>query len=175
MQLLEEHFLRKFEPHDGGYLFHQADRSVLFTRAEVEGFVAARRRTWSNPWLWGGWLLIGVAVPVMLGLSGGEYSGEQAVLLALVSTVVLAVVLNHAESGAADAAQARATVGPGKGKPVAPWWWYVFFYPYFTYIVVEKVLDAEKPWWSRAIFFGLGLMLLWQIFDFVRGLRKART
>ena len=70
MNLLEHWYVSRFRPVAGGYLFEQWGCDVHFSEAEVTELRAEWRRIWLSPWLWGGWLALGVAVPALLYARG---------------------------------------------------------------------------------------------------------
>lgn len=118
MTRLERWYRRRFEPHSEGYLFRQADREVIFTRDEVEGFASEWRRLWLSPWLWGGWLVLGVVPPLLFWLGWLQGKGMPVAVVSLLASVTLAVCLFYAQRAAAEAAFHRPSVGPGRGWPL---------------------------------------------------------
>ncbi|MGV3455789.1 hypothetical protein [Sphingomonas sp.] len=107
MNLLEHWYVSRFRPVAGGYLFEQWGCDVHFSEAEVTELRAEWRRIWLSPWLWGGWLALGVAVPALL-YARGAVAG--AIALAGVLALMLVVTLAHTHFRVNDRAQQRVSI-----------------------------------------------------------------
>ncbi len=88
---LERQFRAQFAPHDGGYRFRHEAADYWFDSGEVAQFVAEWRLYWANPLVWGGYALVGVAMPIW------AYSHdlpELAAILAVVATIAMVTTLH---------------------------------------------------------------------------------
>jgi len=107
VRLLEALYLKRFRPVDDGYLFSRWGHPVHLSSSEVEALVADWRRIWLNPFLWGGWLTLGVALPSWLYLRG---SGVAAFMVALLFGVMMLVTLVHAHHRVDQLAEERVPI-----------------------------------------------------------------
>ncbi len=92
MTTFENWYLRRFTPVEDGFTFTQWGYDVHLSRAEVAELLAEWRRVWLSPYIWGGWLLLGVALPTLLYVRG---SSVPAFMVALLFGVIMAVTLAH--------------------------------------------------------------------------------
>jgi hypothetical protein len=121
MNPLERRYRSKFTPDGADFTFVQWEQEVRFTRAEVEEILAEWRRLWLSPVLWTGWLMVGVALPIVLGMRGYQAG---AITLAGVSALALVVVLVHGERRANDWAEQRAVFPfPQASEKPREWDW----------------------------------------------------
>ena len=107
MYRLESWYLKRFEPVEDGYLFTQWGHRVHLSSSEVEALVTDWRKIWLNPFLWGGWLALGVALPTWLYLRG---SGIAAFMVALLFGVMMLVTLVHAHRRVNELAEERVPI-----------------------------------------------------------------
>src|SRR6478609_918391 len=120
MNILEAQFRRQFQAEGAGYRFVRDGQEVGFSAEEVETFVEEWARLWLAPWLWGGWLLVGVAAPFLLARNG--YDGG-AWTLGMLAAMFMVAVLVPVLQKPGQAADARLTGEPeGSGDPWGgPW------------------------------------------------------
>jgi hypothetical protein len=90
MGFLEDRFRRQFRAEGTGYVFRLHGHDVAFSADEVEEFVEDWKLLWLAPWLWAGWLLIGVVAPLWLAWSGYPAGS---VILGLFAAGFMVVVL----------------------------------------------------------------------------------
>ncbi|WP_066796978.1 hypothetical protein [Sphingomonas soli] len=109
---LERQFRRQFTPHEGGYLL-QSDHLYSFDADEVEQFIEEWRRHWANPWVWIGYFLIGIAVPVWF--YSQDYWGA-AFVIGVIAGIAMVVNLTFPLRQPYDVAAGRAPL------PEAPVW-----------------------------------------------------
>lgn len=142
MKPLERWYLSRFTPVEDGYLFRQWGCDVHFSKAEVEDLRAEWRRLWFSPWLWGGWLTLGVAVPILL-YARGSVAG--AIALAGVLGLMLLVTLAHAHFRVNDRAQQRVSIAEAqmerKRVPTA-----LEFVP--ALVLAAAMFLQTEGWWA---------------------------
>lgn len=168
MHWLEERFRRKFEPHGDGFLYRQVNREVIFDCDDVETLVADWRRYWFSPWLWGGLLLFGIALPAIVtiwGLPGWEVT----LLIAAFTWLAFLVSLGVAISGPDDAARKLESVGPGHGRTMI--WGHLLIILMALLQLWQVRPDRLVGNWGYLIWGGLLLVSLVQV---VQALRKRR-
>lgn len=107
MNRIEAWYLKRFRPADDGYLFTQWGHDVHLSAEEVAALMAEWRGIWLNPFLWGGWLALGVALPGWLYLRG---SGIPAFMVALLFGVMMLVTLAYAYGRANELAKERVPI-----------------------------------------------------------------
>lgn len=107
VQQLERWYLRRFKPTEDGFAFTQWGYDVHMSHAEVAQLRVDWRRVWMNPFLWGGWLALGVAFPAILYLRG---SGVAAFMVALLFGVMMLVTLVHAHRRVNELAEERVPI-----------------------------------------------------------------
>jgi len=107
MNRIEAWYLRRFRPADDGYRFTQWGHDVQLSTDEVEALLAEWRRIWLNPFLWGGWLALGVALPGWLYLRGASIA---AFMVALLFGVMMLVTLVYAYGRANELAKERVPI-----------------------------------------------------------------
>lgn len=105
--MLETWYLKRFSPVDDGYVFIQWGHAVHLSVGEVEALVTDWRKIWLNPFLWGGWLALGVALPGWLYLRG---SGLAACMVALLFGVMMLVTLVYAHRRVNELAEDRVPI-----------------------------------------------------------------
>lgn len=135
MTTFESWYLRRFTPVEDGFTFTQWGYDVHLSRAEVAELLAGWRRVWLSPYVWGGWLLLGVVLPTLLYVRG---SSVPAFMVALLFGVILIVTLVHAHYQVNAIAQMRVP------------------------LVASSTHRAKvKQWPGSLVFVALGLFFCW--------------
>ncbi|MCA1196597.1 hypothetical protein K9B35_01315 [Sphingomonas sp. R647] len=107
MTTLENWYLRRFTPAEDGFTFTQWGYDVRLSRVEVAELLGEWRRVWLSPYLWGGWLLLGVALPILLSVRG---SSVPAFMVALLFGVIMVVTLVYTHCRVNSLAQPRVPI-----------------------------------------------------------------
>lgn len=127
MGFLEKLFLRQFQADGADYVIVRRGQEARFSATEVMHFIEEWRLLWLAKWLWGGWLLIGVMVPLWLTWRG---YGAGAFALAFVAGAFMVAVLTPVWRKPVDAAELRLPPEPEDGRKYgeAPALWKVIFF-----------------------------------------------
>ena len=141
---LERWYLRRFREVEGGYIFNQWGCDVRFTEAEVAELRSEWQRLWLSPWLWGGWLAFGVALPMLL-YARGSVAG--AIALGGVLGLMMVVTLVHTHFRVNDRAQQRVSaVEVQTQRKAQPSW--LGSLPFL--VLGAMMLPQAKGWWAAA-------------------------
>ena len=150
MHLLEGWFRRKFVRDGDGYRFREGEHEVRFSEAEVDAFIAQRRRVWSNPSIWAAYLSVGVALPLWLWSQGW---GGEAAAIGAIAGIFMAVVLIHADRKPHEVAETRIAHDPNPRETDLPerglqWSWIPLLLIWLP-ISYARLLDPKEPPASR--------------------------
>lgn len=153
MHYFEGRFRQQFVPEGDGYRFREGKQDARFSQAEVDAFIAQRRRIWSNPIVWAVWLAIGVAAPIWLAATGATGA---AFGLGAIALLYLAVLLVSVDRRPHDIAVTRVDPEPprraGESWTQSPWY-PLAMGPIFLASVVRAFRD---PAWSLGWRISLG-------------------
>jgi hypothetical protein len=121
MSFLEQRFLRQFREDGDGYVVIRRGREVRFSPTEVAELLKEWRLLWRAPWLWTGWLMIGVIAPLWIA-SYGYTAG--ALTFAVIAVLFMVVVLTPSWQKPREVAESRLPFEPDMPQPpVPPSWW----------------------------------------------------
>lgn len=148
---LERWYLRRFREVEGGYIFKQWGCDVHFTDAEVAGLRAEWRRLWLSPWLWGGWLVFGVALPILL-YERGTVAGAFA--LGGVLGLMMVVTLVHTHFRVNDRAQQRVTIAEARDERGRQYSWSVSI----VFVVMASIMFWREEGWLALAWLAVGAL-----------------
>ena len=172
MNLLEARFRQRFRRDGAEYRFVRGGREVWFSEGEVEAFVEEWRLLWLGPLVWGIWLVLGVAAPLLLWWND---MAAGALTLALIVAAFVVAVLMPALLKPGEVAQARLPFEADDGwKPAEhPSWFQLFVYGVVFLTSIYELLRhgvADLTWLNFFFLWGgLFLMQGWQIFRYRHG------
>jgi hypothetical protein len=160
MHYFEGRFRQQFVPDGDGYRFREGKQDAHFTQAEVDAFIAQRRRIWSNPIVWTVWLAVGVAAPIWLAATGATGA---AFGLGAIALLYLAVLLVSVDRRPHDIAVTR--VDPEPPRPAGESWtqspWYTLATgPLYLSIMVRNFWDPKASLGGRLLFGCVGAIFI---------------
>lgn len=117
MNILEAQFRRQFRAEGPGYVVVRRGLDVRFSADEVAELIEDWRRLWLAWWLWGGWLLIGVAAPVWLAW---KVHPPAAWALGGIAAMFMFAVLVPVWRKPGEVAESRLPFEPGVERPRGP-------------------------------------------------------
>jgi len=158
MHIFEGRFRRQFIPDGDGYRFREGKQDARFSQAEVDAFIAQRRRIWSNPIVWAIWLAVGGAAPIWLAATGA--SGV-AFGVGIIALLYLAVLLVSVDRRPHDIAITR--VDPEPPKSARRLWsespWYALAMgPLYLAMTIRQLRDPEGSLGWRVLFACVGVI-----------------
>lgn len=154
--MLEAWYLKRFSPVGDGYQFIQWGHAVLLSVGEVEALVTDWRKIWLNPFLWGGWLALGVALPGWLYLRG---SGVAAFMVALLFGVMMLVTLVHAHRRVNELAEDRVPIEAARSFQASQPMWPAAII--MAGLAGQWLFEAEGVWvWFWGLLFVVSTAIL---------------